>query len=639
MADTAISALTAVTTPAGTDVFPGVQGGANFKWTATQIVAPHVAGADPHTQYALESALGTMSTQGASAVAITGGTITGITDLAVADGGTGSSTAAGARTNLGLVIGTDVQAQNAILSDLAGLTQATDRLPYFDSGTTAALATFTAAGRALIDDADATAQRATLGLVIGTNVQAYSAVLAATTASFLTADETKLDGIEALADVTDATNVAAAGAVMEADTTTAAMSFVVDEDDMVSNSATKVPTQQSVKAYVDASGGGATTLDGLTDVVITAPATGEVLKYNGTNWINDDDATGGGGGALNDLTDVVITAAATGDIVYYNGTNWVDQAIDPDLLTLAVPASTTISAYGATLVDDADAATAQATLGLVIGTNVQAQSAILDDLAGLTQATDKLPYFSSASAMLTADFTAAGRALIDDADATAQRATLGLVIGTNVQAYDADLATIAGLTATTNNFMVASGSAWASRTPTQAIAHLGLDADIATLVLPASTTISTFGASLIDDAAATNARTTLGLVIGTDVAAAVHTRYFEKVYGKSGTLVASTGVARMYFKRAATITNVYASVGTAPTGAAIRIDVNKNGTTIFTTQGNRPDIAVSTFADMTATPDVTSIAASDYITVDIDVIGSTVAGADLTVGIEYTESI
>ena len=76
-------------------------------------------------------------------------------------------------------------------------------------------------------------------------------VASQTDENFTTADHSKLDGIEASADVTDATNVAGAGAVMESDTTTASMSFVVDEDNMSSDSATKVPTQQSVKAYVD----------------------------------------------------------------------------------------------------------------------------------------------------------------------------------------------------------------------------------------------------------------------------------------------------------------------------------------------------------------------------------------------------
>lgn len=45
-------------------------------------------------------AVGTLATQNANNVAITGGSITGITDLAVADGGTGASTATGARSNL-----------------------------------------------------------------------------------------------------------------------------------------------------------------------------------------------------------------------------------------------------------------------------------------------------------------------------------------------------------------------------------------------------------------------------------------------------------------------------------------------------------------------------------------------------------
>lgn len=65
--------------------------------------------------------LGTIATQASNSVSITGGSIAGITDLAIADGGTGASTVTQARTNLGLVLGSDVQPFSNNLTALAAI--------------------------------------------------------------------------------------------------------------------------------------------------------------------------------------------------------------------------------------------------------------------------------------------------------------------------------------------------------------------------------------------------------------------------------------------------------------------------------------------------------------------------------------
>lgn len=104
----------------------------------------------------------------------------------------------------------------------------------------------------------------------------------------------------------------------------------------------------------------------------------------------------------------------------------------------------------------------------------QALDATLTALAGLATGANKFPYSTGTDTFSQADITAAGRALLDDADATAQVATLGLAA--LYQPLDSDLTTLASLTATTNNFIVSTSSAWASRTPAQAKTALAITA-------------------------------------------------------------------------------------------------------------------------------------------------------------------
>lgn len=103
----------------------------------------------------------------------------------------------------------------------------------------------------------------------------------------------------------------------------------------------------------------------------------------------------------------------------------------------------------------------------------------------------------------------------------------------------------------------------------------------------------------------------------------------------AGTL--TTGVKdRWVAPFAGEVINAVATVGTAPTGAAAIVDIEKNGVTVFSTSANKPTIAAATkTSPLSKAPDVAAFAAGDVLAINVTQIGSTVAGSDLDVVVQY----
>lgn len=131
---------------------------------------------------------------------------------------------------------------------------------------------------------------------------------------------------------------------------------------------------------------------GPTTLTVGAVADGEFLKRVGSTVVG---AAGGGGGGAGTVTSVAVTGSTGltvgGSPITTSGTITLTLSANLQSWSAILPAAkfdaAGVSAFGATLIDDADASAARTTLGLVIGTNVQAYDADLATWAGVTPGT------------------------------------------------------------------------------------------------------------------------------------------------------------------------------------------------------------------------------------------------------------
>jgi hypothetical protein len=346
-------------------------------------------------------------------------------------------------------------------------TPAADTFRYTNSAAVEALAPLTTAGRALLDDADAAAQRTTLAL--GT-----VATLASDTDTTLAANsDVKVatqKAVKAYADTLISSGVRWKAPVRVATTANGALASAYENGDTIDGVTLATGDRILIKNQttgtengiytVNASGAPTRATDADADAEIpgaTVVVTSGTINAN-TQWTNNQTSVTIGSTAITFVQIGAATTYTAGTGLTLTGTQFAVS--DAELLAIAglvsaadkfayftgsgTAALADLSSYARTLIDDTTAAAARSTLGLGsaathadtdfdpanAAATAQAASQPLDSeltaLAGLTSAADRLPYFTGVGTAALATFTAAGRALIDDADAAAQRTTLGL---------------------------------------------------------------------------------------------------------------------------------------------------------------------------------------------------------------------
>jgi len=415
-------------------------------------------------------------------------------------------------------------AVDAVTYDMMQDTSATDKIlgrETAGAGTIEEIAC-TAAGRAILDDASAGDQRTTLGLVIDTDVQAYSAALKSI------ADNTGTGADKAI--YYTGANVAA-----EFDLTAAGRAILDDANAAAQQTTLGLVPGTDVQVY-DAC---------LTSIALLGTAADRGIYFTGVDTAAEFVLTAAGRAILDDAN--AGDQRTTMGVAIGSDVQAWDAQLD-DIAALAVTDSNFIVGNGAAWLAESGA-TARTSLGVAIGSDVQAYSAVLKSIADNTgTAGDKGIYYTAANIAAEFAFTAAGRAIVDDATAGDQRNTIGVAIGSDVQAWDTQLDDIAALAVTNGNFIVGDGANWVAEDPATVKTTLGLG----TIVTQNSNNVTITGGSVtsitdITVADGGTGRSTSTLAYGVICAGTTATGALQTIaaLGAAGTVLTSNGAGAL----------------------------------------------------------------------------------------------
>jgi hypothetical protein len=436
--------------------------------------------------------LGTMATQAASSVSITGGSITGVTDIAIADGGTGASNAATARTNLGLAIGTDVQAYDAELTAIASLA-VTDSNFIVGNGTTW-VAESGATARTSLGLGTMATQNASAVAITGGSVTGITDIAVAdggTGASDASGARTNL-GLGTMAtqaasgvsitggSITGITDLAVADGGTGASTASDARTNLGLGTMATQNSSAVAITGGSVSGITDlaiADGGtGSSTADGaLVNLGLTVNLKNFAAAFNlpVTDGTNGQYMTTNGAGALTFTTASSTTAQA--DTVKVT----TSSAASAFKVPFGDTTASTTGYYG--LLQDSTG-----TFTYNPSTNTLTVGTVVADLTGTATNATLAATASTATTLTGLTSTVAELNYTDGVTSAIQTQLNGK------QPLDADLTAIAALTPTGGAFIVGNGSTWVGQTDSTARSSLGLG----TIATQNSASVSITGGSI-----------------------------------------------------------------------------------------------------------------------------------------------